>query len=92
MSMSSRGLPITKKIRAERRAVAEASLADYNKLTLEQKLNGLPPEPGAAKQRARLLALVNKKQEKVEVEAAVAIAKESAKEEKVQKKAKKAQR
>ena len=89
MSMSSRGLPVTKKIRAERRAVAEASLADYNKLTLEQKLNGLPPEPGAAKQRARLLALVAKQQEKVEVAAAAAETKQAAKEEKAQKKSKK---
>jgi len=33
----------------------------YDKLTLDEKLAKLPPEPHAAKQRARLLALKNKK-------------------------------
>jgi hypothetical protein len=89
--MSSRGMPVTQKIRAERRVVAEASLADYNKLSLQQKLDGLPPEPGAAKQRARLLAQLAKPSEKVEVDPAVAEAKQAAKEEKAQKKAKKSQ-
>jgi hypothetical protein len=55
--MSSRRKPITKQIRAERRAKANAMQAEYDKLTLQQKLDRLPPEPGAKKQRARLLAL-----------------------------------
>lgn len=54
--MSSRGLPVTKEIRARRRKEAEARQAEYDKLTLQQKLAALPPEPFAAKQRSKLLA------------------------------------
>ena len=52
--MSSRGMKITQTIRAERRARAEARQAEYNKLSLEEKLARLPKD-GANKQRARLL-------------------------------------
>lgn len=58
--MSSRKKPVTKLMRAERRKFAEERQEAYNKLTLEQKLAKLPPEPAAAKQRARLLALKEK--------------------------------
>lgn len=34
--------------------------ANYDLLSLEDKINRLPPEPGAAKQRKRLLALLEK--------------------------------
>lgn len=40
----------------------------YDKLTLEEKLAKLPPEPGAAKQRARLLSLLEKKNQKAETQ------------------------
>lgn len=53
--MSTRGKTITKQILAERRAASEARLAEYNELSLEEKLS-LLPEGGAKKQRARLLA------------------------------------
>ena len=35
----------------------------YDKLTLEQKIDRLPAEPHAAKQRARLLALLEKRKQ-----------------------------
>ena len=54
--MSSRGYPNTREIVAYRRKNAEALKAEYDKLTTQQKLDKLPPEPGAKKQRARLLA------------------------------------
>ena len=58
--MSSRKKPVTKFMRAERRKFAEERQEAYNKLSLEQKLAKLPPEPAAAKQRKRLLALSEK--------------------------------
>ncbi len=81
--------PITKQIRAERRARAEERQAEYDKLTLQQKIDRLPPEPHAAKQRARLLALVAKQAAKVEADKVAAEAKQVAKEEKAAKKSKK---
>lgn len=51
--MSSRGFPVTKSMRAERKAKAEARQAEYDKLTLDQKLAKLPVD-GAKRQRARL--------------------------------------
>lgn len=51
--MSSRGFPVTKSMKAERRAKAEKRQEEYNKLTLEQKLAKLPVD-GAKRQRARL--------------------------------------
>lgn len=89
--MSNRGLTVTKKIRSERRAIAEASLAEYNKLSLQQKIDGLPPAPGAAKQRARLLGLAAKKTEKAEAAPAVVEASPEKVQEKPQKKSKKSQ-
>lgn len=53
--MSKRGLPVTKEMRAARRASAEARQAEYDKLTIQQKLDRLPPPPQAARQRAKLL-------------------------------------
>lgn len=54
--MSSRRLPITKEIRARRRAFAEKQQAAYDLLTTQQKLDRLPPPPECKKQRAKLLA------------------------------------
>jgi hypothetical protein len=46
---------------AERKLKAEARQDVYNELTLEQKIAALPPEPQAKKQRARLLALLERR-------------------------------
>lgn len=46
---------------ALRKSEAVARQEAYDKLTLDEKLAKLPPEPHAAKQRARLLALKDKK-------------------------------
>lgn len=43
-----------------RKADAVERQAAYDKLTLEEKLAKLPPEPASKKQRARLLALLEK--------------------------------
>lgn len=56
--------PVTKAIRAERRAFAEKQQAEYDKLTLQQKLDKLPPAPACAKQRAKLEAQLKAQQEK----------------------------
>ena len=69
--MSSRGYPHTKQIMASRRAEAEARQAEYDKLTLQQKIDKLPPEPQAAKERAKLLALKNKPATKLATEVEV---------------------
>lgn len=55
--MSHRGKPKTQSIRAMLRKEAEERQAEYNKLTLQQKLDRLPPAPAAKRQRAKLLAL-----------------------------------
>ena len=52
--MSSRGKPVTQSIKAERRAHAESLRADYEKLSLDEKIARLPKD-GAKKQRARLM-------------------------------------
>lgn len=52
------GYPLTKQMRSERRKFAEERQAEYDKLTLQQKIDRLPAEPAAAKQRARLLRLL----------------------------------
>ena len=44
-----------------RKETAANNKAAYDALTLEQKIARLPPEPFAAKQRKRLLALRDKK-------------------------------
>jgi len=54
--MSQRGYPVTRQVRESRRKQAEERQAEYSSLTLQQKIERLPPEPGAKKQRARLLA------------------------------------
>jgi len=56
--MSHRGQPVTKVIKERRRKAAEAMKAEYDALSLEEKIAKLPPPPGAAKQRARLEALL----------------------------------
>lgn len=58
--MSSRGFPVTEAIRKFRRTEAEKRQAEYDKLTLQQKIDRLPPAPAAKRQRDRLLGLVNK--------------------------------
>ena len=45
---------------ADRKLRAEARQEVYNELTLEQKIAALPPEPYSKKQRARLLAALEK--------------------------------
>jgi hypothetical protein len=67
--MASRGFPITQQMRLERRKRAEERQAEYDKLTLQEKLDRLPPEPAAKKQRAKLLKAIEdakKPQPKVE--------------------------
>jgi hypothetical protein len=44
-----------------RKSEALARQEAYDKLTLEEKIARLPPEPHAKKQRARLLALLEKR-------------------------------
>lgn len=61
--MSKRGIPVTKAIREMRRQRAEKRQADYDKLSLQEKLDRLP-EGGANKQRAKLEVLLKKQQEK----------------------------
>lgn len=58
--MSTRGFTITKERRAERRKQAEVRQAEYDKLSLQQKLDKLP-EGKSNKQRARLIALIEAK-------------------------------
>ena len=45
--------------KAQRKVEAEQRQADYDSLSTQEKLNGLP-ENGANKQRARLTATLNK--------------------------------
>ena len=61
--MSSRGYPVTKQLQEFRRKAAEERQAEYDKLTLQQKLERLPPEPHCAKQRAKLMAQLEAKQQ-----------------------------
>ncbi len=57
--MSSRKMPKTQVVRARLRREAEERQVEYDKLTLQQKLDRLPPEPHAKRQRTRLLALLH---------------------------------
>jgi hypothetical protein len=57
--MSTRGFPITKAHRELRRKQAEARQVEYDKLSVQEKLNKLGTT-GSAKQRARLEAALNK--------------------------------
>lgn len=65
--MSHRGMPVTRQVRETRRNLANERQAEYDKLTLKQKIDRLPPEPAAKRQRERLLALLNKPVKVVEV-------------------------
>lgn len=76
--MSTRGFPITKARRAERRAAAEKRQAEYDKLTLEQQLEKLPPEPAAKKVRAKLLLKLQKRDEAAQQAAQATAAKQAA--------------
>jgi len=48
-----------------RQSEAKERQEAYDKLTLDEKIARLPPEPHAKKQRARLLALKNKENSNV---------------------------
>jgi hypothetical protein len=61
--MSHRGFPITRAVREFRRNAAELRLKAYNALSTQQKLDKLPPEPHAKRQRAKLQALLVKEQQ-----------------------------
>ena len=61
--MSRRGLPITKQMKEERRKRAEKAKEEYDKLSLQEKLDRLPPD-GAQKQRARLLKQIEESKNK----------------------------
>lgn len=63
---------------AERIGKSQARQEMYNELTLEEKIARLPAE-GAKKQRARLMALLEKQNAKAEAEKAVAAQKEAKK-------------
>ena len=63
--MSHRGYTNTREIRAFRRKNAEARQAEYDKLTLQQKLDRLPAN-GAKRQRARLEAAIASQNKKAE--------------------------
>lgn len=76
-----RGFPITQAMRAERRKRAEERNAEYNKLTLQQKLEKLPTN-GANRQRAKLQAAIQAAAEKVQAEKLATAEKAKAKENK----------
>lgn len=54
-----RGFPITFEMRGERRKRAEARQAEYDKLSLQEKLDKIPAG-GGKKERAKLEALLHK--------------------------------
>lgn len=60
--MSHRGMPKTRVIRERLKKEAEQRQEEYNALTLEQKLAKLPASPAAARQRAKLEAMLNSPQ------------------------------
>lgn len=60
VNMSHRGYTKTRQVMEFKRKNAQARQAEYDKLTVEQKLAKLPPEPHAAKQRAKLVAQLKK--------------------------------
>lgn len=64
-------MPRTKAVMESRRKEAEERQAAYDALTLQQKIDRLPPEPHAVKQRAKLLALKDKPAAKPTVEVEV---------------------
>lgn len=77
-----RGFPITQAMRQERRKRAEDRNAEYSKLTLQQKLEKLPPPPHAAKQRAKLEAAIAAQQAQAEAAKQATAEKAKAKENK----------
>lgn len=58
------GYPRTRQVMELRRKEAEQRQAEYDQLTTQQKLDKLPPEPHAAKQRKKLLAKLAEEQGK----------------------------
>lgn len=54
-------MPKTKAVRARLRKDAEERQAEYDKLTIQQKLDRLPAKPHAERQRARLMAALSPK-------------------------------
>lgn len=62
---------------SDRKAKALGRQDAYNELTLEQKIAALPPEPYSKKQRARLLALLEKQSKPKEAPAAQAVAEDT---------------
>tara|TARA_B110000503_G_C6787795_1_gene265953 strand:+ start:45 stop:236 length:192 start_codon:yes stop_codon:yes gene_type:complete len=63
--MSKRGYPVTVRVRDERRKQAELRQAQYNKLSLKEKLERLPAEPQASRQRLKLLKQLEGSKDKV---------------------------
>jgi hypothetical protein len=72
--------PITQAMRTERRKRAEERQAEYDKLTLQQKLEKLPAPPHAAKQRAKLEGVVAAQAAKAEAAKLATVEKAKAKE------------
>jgi len=62
--MSSRGMPKTAAIREQLQREAAIRQAEYDQLTIEEKLIRLPPEPQAQRQRTKLLAQLEAKNAK----------------------------
>lgn len=58
--MSSRRRPVTRRVREFRQSEAAKRQAEYDKLTLQQKLDRLPAPPAAARQRAKLMGQTQK--------------------------------
>lgn len=73
--MSKMGLPKTRYIRERLRKEAEERQAEYDKLSVQEKLDRLPPEPACKRQRDRLTQLLNKPTATAEAPASPAKAK-----------------
>lgn len=73
-----RGFPVTAAMRVERRKAAEARQAEYDKLTLQQKLDRVPAN-GGKKVRAKLERLMEKAASKGQAEVVVSDSKPKAK-------------
>jgi len=67
--MSTRGFPVTAQRRAARRAQAEVRQAEYDKLSIQDKLDRLPADR-CNRQRTKLMAQVQKLADKKEKERA----------------------
>lgn len=68
--MTTRGYPVTKRMREMRRVAAVARQVEYDKLSTQEKLDCLPAD-GAKKQRARLEAKLKAEKNKSVKEAPV---------------------